>query len=1070
MPITNQIIKQYCQSPRTYHNALQLQKSKAVRNLHIEEAYESDFIIAGEVIANKRLYKVKMGVDEDRVASECACSCGQYYWGICEHQAALLLEYVDQLKNGILKRITSKRIKDLIFDIAYKSKKEAFKSKLNGDIQVIPYLKVDYKELKVDFKVGNQKQYVIKNLNEFVENITDEIDFEYGKNLKFVHDKEAFTNDSQQLIDFITEYVDNYHHVAYMSSYHYQTKAIRSIILSSVDLDKFLEMNKERALTVVIDKQEHLCRIISKNPNIKFYIEKSEKGVEIYRDTSTIIMMGLKHVYEIQDNVIYTSDQKYKKEMEMLLEYTNRGEERKVYLSEEDYHTFCATVLPVISNYSEIEYKEIDFGQYMPPTTEIEVYLDAPENNYVTCTIYGKYGNEKYNVFEKFNPIEVYRDVKTECSAYIIGQKYFAGVTEAKEQEQAFFIKKNDNLLFHFLESGVSDFQEIADVYISDSFKNIKVLPSPKVAIGVSLESGLLELTLDTGEMPLNQLAGLLDSYKRRKKFHRLKNGQFINLEDSSFSTITELADGLSLTAKDLKQSKITLPQNRALYLDKILRESNEDVEYHRDIYFKNLIKNIKAVEDAEFEIPTSLKSILREYQKNGFRWLRTLTAYGFGGILADDMGLGKTLQIIALLLSQKEEAKTPSLIVCPASLIYNWESELEKFSPELKKCIVAGTARERKKLIQEYDQYDVLVTSYDLLKRDVNEYNNILFETEIIDEAQYIKNQSTQASKAVKIITAKVKFALTGTPIENRLSELWSIFDYLMPGLLYSYNHFREEIEIPIVQQNDEVSLKRLHRLISPFILRRLKKDVLKDLPNKLENVIYSKMEGKQLELYQANVALLKESIGKQSEDDFNKNKLQILSELTKLRQLCCDPALYYDSYVGGSAKLETCMDLIENGVNGGHKILLFSQFTTMFEIIVKRLDNLKISYFKLTGQTPKAKRYKMVEEFNQDDTKIFLISLKAGGTGLNLTGADIVIHYDPWWNISAQNQATDRAHRIGQKNVVSVFKLITKNTIEEKILNLQELKRDLADKVISEEGVSSASLDKKDLLELLG
>jgi SNF2 family DNA or RNA helicase len=416
-----------------------------------------------------------------------------------------------------------------------------------------------------------------------------------------------------------------------------------------------------------------------------------------------------------------------------------------------------------------------------------------------------------------------------------------------------------------------------------------------------------------------------------------------------------------------------------------------------------------------------------------------------------------------------KEEGKKTSLIVCPASLIYNWENELEKFAPQLTKCIVAGTASERSKLIKEYDKYDVMVTSYDLLKRDVKSYSNIIFETEVIDEAQYIKNQSTIAAKAVKIITAKVKFALTGTPIENRLSELWSIFDYLMPGLLYNYNHFREEIEVPIVQGDDSVSLKRLHRLISPFILRRLKKDVLKDLPNKLENVIYSKMEGKQLELYNANVQLLKESIDKESEDDFKKNKLQILAELTKLRQLCCDPALYYDSYKGSSAKLETCIDLIENGVNGGHKILLFSQFTTMFNIITERLNSLNISYFTLTGQTPKAKRYKMVEEFNQDDTKVFLISLKAGGTGLNLTGADIVIHYDPWWNISAQNQATDRAHRIGQKNVVSVFKLITRNTIEEKILNLQELKRDLADKVISEEGVSSVSLDKQDLLELL-
>ncbi|MFA9376882.1 MAG: SNF2 helicase associated domain-containing protein [Lachnotalea sp.] len=1068
MSITKEIISRYCQSNRNYIYAMQLQKNGCVKNLMIEDTYEAEVTIVGDVVDNKKVYKVKVTIDDARITLQNTCNCGRCYWGICEHRAALLLEYLVQLKAGTLKRATSKRIRDLIYDFAYMSKKEAFKSKLNGrNIDVIPYLKVNNDEAKVDFKVGNQKKYVIKNLTEFVDNISDSVDYEYGKNLKFVHDREAFTKESLSIIDFIIESVDNFHHVSYIREYGYNAKAMRSLQLSGVELDKFMNLMQERTLNVVTPVNEYNCKLIEKNPNIQFHIVKSQKGVEIYRDNTSYIVMGKKHIYAIQNDTIFMSDEKYKQEMGILLEHIDTGNGGKAFLSEEDYNTFCATVLPIISNYSDIEYNEVDLGEYMPPTTEIEIYLDAPEKNYVTCTIYGKYNEKKYNIFEKFNPIEIYRDVKAECSAYIIGQKYFAGVTDSSEQ--AFYIKNNDDMIFDFLETGINAFQEVGTVFIADNFRNIKVLASPKVSIGVSIESGLLELTLDADTMPMSQLTSLLDSYKRRKKFHRLKNGEFINLEDSSFSTITELADGLSLTAAQLKENKIILPQNRALYLDKILRESNEDVEYHRDIYFKNLVKNIKAVEDAEFELPKSLQSTLREYQKNGYRWLKTLTSYGFGGILADDMGLGKTLQMIALLVSQKEEGKKTSLIVCPASLIYNWENELEKFAPQLTKCMVAGTAAERNKLIKEYNQYDVMVTSYDLLKRDVDSYSNIVFETEVIDEAQYIKNQSTLAAKAVKLITAKVKFALTGTPIENRLSELWSIFDYLMPGLLYKYNHFREEIEVPIVQGDDSVSLKRLHRLISPFILRRLKKDVLKDLPNKLENVIYSKMEGKQLELYNANVQLLKESIDNKTEDDFKKNKLQILAELTKLRQLCCDPALYYDSYKGSSAKLETCIDLIENGVNGGHKILLFSQFTTMFHIISEKLNHLGISYFTLTGQTPKAKRYKMVEEFNNDDTKVFLISLKAGGTGLNLTGADIVIHYDPWWNISAQNQATDRAHRIGQKNVVSVFKLITRNSIEEKILNLQELKRDLADKVISEEGVSSVSLDKQDLLELL-
>lgn len=1067
MAITKEVISRYCQSTTTFQWACQLKQNNCVKNLCIEDSYNTEITIAADVIDNKKIYKVRMMLDGEHLTLQNSCSCGLGYWGICAHRAALLLEYVEQSQKGEIKRVTSKQIKDLIYEFAYRNKKEAFKSKLTGDIEVVPYLKIQDEKVYVNFKIGNQKKYVIRNLTELVENVESASDFEYGKSLKFVHDKAAFTKDGLEMLAFITECIENYQHVGYLIDYEYTGRAIRKLQLSGIELDKFMKLVKEGQLSVFVNEKERNLKILEKNPNIKIFISKGDKGVELYWDDSIHVIMGKKYIYVIQDEFIYISNEKYKEDMERFLKLIDKKKDRRAFLSEEDYKTFCATILPIISNNCEIEYSEIDFSDYMPPATEIEIYLDAPEKNLVTCTLYGRYGDARYNIFEKFNPIEVYRDVKTECNAYILGQKYFADTTGDKEQ--GFYIKNNDEMIFDFLEKGVNDFQEIGTVFISDNFRGMKVIKSPKVSIGVALESGLLELTLEAGEMPISQLTSLLDSYKKRKKFHRLKNGEFINLEDSSYSTITELADGLLLTAKQLKENKIVLQPNKALYLDKILRDSNEDVEYHRDIYFKNLIKNMKAVEDTEYEIPIQVKSILREYQKKGFRWLKTLTSYGFGGILADDMGLGKTLQIITLLLSQKQENKKTSLIICPASLIYNWESELEKFAPMLKKCIVAGLAEERKKLINDYENYDVLVTSYDLLKRDIAHYYNKVFETQIIDEAQYIKNHTTQASKTVKMISAKIKFALTGTPIENRLSELWSIFDYLMPGLLYSYHHFKEDIEFPIVQENDEVSLKRLHRLISPFILRRLKKDVLKDLPNKLETVIYSKMEGKQLELYQANVQLLKESIDKQSDDDFRKGKLQILAELTKLRQLCCDPTLYYDSYQGSSAKLDTCLELIENGVNGGHKILLFSQFTTMFDIIIEKLNDLNISYYTLTGQTPKATRYKMVEEFNQDDTKVFLISLKAGGTGLNLTGADIVIHYDPWWNIAAQNQATDRAHRIGQKNMVSVFKLITKNSIEEKILNLQELKRDLADKVISDDQISSVALNKNDLLELL-
>jgi len=468
-----------------------------------------------------------------------------------------------------------------------------------------------------------------------------------------------------------------------------------------------------------------------------------------------------------------------------------------------------------------------------------------------------------------------------------------------------------------------------------------------------------------------------------------------------------------------------------------------------------------------DYPLPQDIKAELRPYQKAGFNWLCALRDNGFAGLLADEMGLGKTLQVIAFLGAWEKRSR--SLVVCPASLVYNWSSEIQKFLPSLPSRIITGSASVRRELISSSSDNEVLITSYDLLKRDIDLYTDISFSCEIIDEAQYIKNAGTQASKAVKMINAKFKIALTGTPIENRLSELWSIFDYLLPGFFYGYQKFRANYELPIVRDEDKTAETQLRKMITPFVLRRLKKDVLQELPDKLEEVYYAQMEGEQKQLYDARVQRLKLMLTKQSDQEFKENKLIVLAELTRLRQICCDPRLIYSDYTKNSAKADMCVDMIKNAVEAGHKILLFSQFTSMLEILTDRLFKEGLSYHLLEGSTPKKQRADMVEAFQKDDVPIFCISLKAGGTGLNLTAADIVIHYDPWWNTAVENQASDRAHRIGQKNVVSVYRLIIKDTIEERILNLQQSKNDLADKILSGEGMSSAKLTREDLLSIL-
>jgi SNF2 family DNA or RNA helicase len=482
----------------------------------------------------------------------------------------------------------------------------------------------------------------------------------------------------------------------------------------------------------------------------------------------------------------------------------------------------------------------------------------------------------------------------------------------------------------------------------------------------------------------------------------------------------------------------------------------------------------MREVEDSDYEIPSGLTAQLRGYQKTGFRWLLTLSHYGFGGILADDMGLGKTLQMIAMLQSVMElpdydSAASTSLIVCPASLVYNWESEFAKFAPKVRTRLVVGNASERRKLMRNLKQVDVIVTSYDLLKRDLELYEGKQFLYMVIDEAQYIKNASTQVARAVKSIGAAHRFALTGTPVENRLSDLWSIFDFVMKGYLYSYEKFRKNFEQPIVAERDEEVLRRLQRLTSPFILRRRKKDVLKDLPDKIEQVVYTTMTDDQRKLYNARFLKLKRELAGKSDAQFREDKMKVLAELTRLRQLCCDPALFVEGYAQGAGKVDAAIDMMEELVGNGSNILVFSQFATMLEILRDRLDEQGIHTLLLTGQNSKEERRNMVAEFQEGQQTVFLISLKAGGTGLNLTAADTVIHFDPWWNVAAQNQATDRAHRIGQDKVVTVIQLVMKNSIEERIIDLQNRKKELVEDVVEGDGVASASLTKEEILGLL-
>jgi len=429
-------------------------------------------------------------------------------------------------------------------------------------------------------------------------------------------------------------------------------------------------------------------------------------------------------------------------------------------------------------------------------------------------------------------------------------------------------------------------------------------------------------------------------------------------------------------------------------------------------------------------------------------------------------MGLGKTIQAITFILSSKG---SKTLIVAPTSLIYNWISEFEKFAPSLKVAAVSGPQEVRNEIIKNIENYDVFITTYNLLKRDLESYSGIEFNHCILDEAQNIKNPNSQNATAVKEIKAGTKFALTGTPVENSLMDLWSIFDFIMPGYLYDEKIFSVRYHKKL-KTSPEI-LEDLNRLIKPFILRRRKKDVLKELPDKIEKTLMVSLDDEQKKVYKIYANHAMELIkNKVQNDEFKNSKIEILAYITKLRQLCLDPTVLMNDYSGGSAKIEALVEYLHKSIDEQHRVLVFSQFTSVLKNIQKRLKVEEISFSYLDGAVPAEKRMSLVKAFNDGGNSVFLISLKAGGTGLNLTSADVVIHFDPWWNPAVEEQATDRAHRIGQKNVVSVIKIIAKGTIEEKILLLQEEKKKLISELMGDELSSGEGFAAMSETEIFG
>jgi len=1046
--------------------------------------------------SGKEEFPIRITFDRTKViGAECGCSkCKKDYYRVfadaadCPYKAGVLTVLGQYLSEHNFGDATDLNGQNLI--AAYQAKRGNLPAvgaaEREESLQLVPRLIQNGDVLSLAFKVGEKKLYVVKELDEFCDRVQNGETAVYGTNTAIDHRINNFTVKGREWIRFVNRIVQEEKRILERSegAYGYlrrrDSRIGGELELFGWRLDDFYSQIGQDGIEFenrkIGEKTKHMVYCAEGNPKVvmriseeTFPADREFHGIKVEGDLPQMYF-GIDSAYFIEGNYFCRSEKSYVEKIQPLADlaqYRNFS----FRVGRNNLAEFYYRILPGIQDVVEVTETEPEkFRSFLPPEARFVFYLDA-ENQNITCGVYARYGAREVCALDVIDPerqddVEPFRDVMRE--EWVVNQ-VMQLLPQTDWERGELHCGGDEALAYQIMEKGAQELMELGEVRCTKRFRNNNTVRKVKVAVGVSVSSGLLELTISSEDIPRGELLEILEGYREKRKYYRMKDGSFVNLEDSSLELLAELMEGARLKPKDFVKDKMYLPMYRTLYLDKMLEE-HEDVYSERDSRFREVVKGFKTVTDADFEEPESLSRIMRKYQKNGFKWLRTLEAWQFGGILADDMGLGKTLQVISVLLSAKLEGKEgTSLIVVPASVVFNWGEELKRFAPQLAVSLIAGSQEERQDKLERWKEADVLVTSYDLLKRDIVLYEGKSFLYEVIDEAQYIKNHTTAAAKSVKLINSQVRYALTGTPIENRLSELWSIFDYLMPGFLYGYDVFRREMETPIVKYEDQAAMARLQKMVGPFILRRLKEDVLKDLPEKLEECRYVQFDSVQQKLYDAQVVHMKENIVRQNDAEFSRNKMLILAELTRLRQICCDPSLCFENYDGEAAKLEACLELIQNAMDGGHRMLVFSQFTSMLGILQKRLEEQKIPYYTITGGTSKSKRLQLVKEFNEGSIPVFLISLKAGGVGLNLTGADMVIHYDPWWNQAAQNQATDRAHRIGQTKKVTVYKLIVKNTIEEKIQKLQETKRDLAEQIIGGETGQLGGLSREELLELL-
>ena len=1005
-------------------------------------------------VSGSAVYEVtaEVGTDDRVWEYTCTCPASQVYRNACKHVAALLkaVQALQQKRLRQTERKTGKTAAGTRFLELFAAEKAALREG-EPPIRLLPTLGMGtiYGRLRawLEFRIGRERLYVVQNISEMMASLDNGREVHFGKQFTLTREALHFAPGfSEKLWALLkTAWQDEQSLLYWDVSNAGRCFSKKQFYLTPSRLDAFLTLMAGEVFPLAWEEETREVCVEEGLPPLRLRLEDAgEGGTVTLTEGAPLLLLDPAGRLALLDSVIYRVPPEKADDLARLAEGFDGAD--ALTLGKNQVEAFFSSVLPVVKNVAEVEIAPSFSARYEALPLAAEIYLDYYREG-IEARLLFRYGAAQYDPLREMPPGEhngkkLLRDTAAEERVRGIFFAYGFAVEDGR------LVQPEEEASYDFLAEGLPALSERATVFYAEIFRRRPVRNMPPVKVGVSVSpDALLEVRFSAEGMDFAEVAAVLNSYRLKRRYHRLKDGSFVTLGEQQLDLLAELMD---LAALERCGDKAVAPLSTALYLDAAAREE-PNLHLERSEAFSRLVTAITRPKQDAWPVPETMTSVLRDYQAQGFNWLMALSEYHLGGILADDMGLGKTIEVIAFLLAKRAEGARPTLVVTPTSLMYNWIEEIARFAPELRASAIAGTKAERREKLAAADDSDVVVTTYHLLKRDIADYGTKTFRYVFLDEAQHIKNPATQNAKAVKRLKTGGYFALTGTPIENTLTELWSIFDFLMPGYLLSYPQFRARYEIPIVRDENRRAAAELRRHIAPFILRRLKKDVLTELPDKVESKLVTEMTPKQEKLYKAwFLRSQKEFAAILAEHGVDTGRIKILAILTRLRQIACDPALFLEGYDGGSGKLDLLLDLVEEAAASGHRLLIFSQFTAMLRRIAARLDEKYLSYSYLDGQTPAEERLHLVNAFNAGDTPSFLISLKAGGTGLNLTGADMVVHYDPWWNPAVEEQATDRAYRIGQENKVQVLKLIAKDTIEEKIFALQERKKALIDQMI--------------------